>query len=140
NSPYYGRVLIGNVATGPNGGTVPGDNDGIIKYNADGSFADEGAYSTGGYDWTDQGFYASPLKLRVGQDDRIYALDFNGLGEIVSFDMLMQTNQMVLVKNNYVENPYFGSITYGWGVMEITDAGRTNGRGWLGDIGRKRAG
>jgi hypothetical protein len=132
NSPYYGRVMIGNAASGPNQATVIGDKDGIIKYNTDGSFADEGGYSTAGYAWSDQGFYACPQKLRIGDDDRLYALDFNGNGLVVACDMIMQTNQIVLDTPNYTDD--LGSLQYGWGAMDITGAGTTNGRVWLGEV------
>jgi hypothetical protein len=132
NSRYYGRVMIGNAANGPSQATVAGDKDGIIKYNADGSFADEGAYSTAGYAWSDEGVYACPQKIRIGDDDRIYALDFNGNGLVVACDMLMQTNQIVLDTPNYSDD--LGTLQYGWGAMDITGAGTTNALVWLGEV------
>src|SRR5581483_6202038 len=70
NSPYYGRVFVGNAATGPSP-TNAGDQDAILKFNADGSAADEGAYGTGGYAFQDANF-ALPQKLRTAADDRVY--------------------------------------------------------------------
>ena len=49
NSPYYGRVFVGNSFPGP--GAANGDLLGIQKLNADGSDADEGAFSDGGVVW-----------------------------------------------------------------------------------------
>jgi hypothetical protein len=130
NSPFYGRVLVGNAA-GPNNAPVPGDNDGIIKWNADGSFADEGAYSTAGYPWADMGFLACPQKIRIGSDDRVYALDYNDNGTVVACDMLMSTNQIVLKQDpNYTND--LDNLGLGWTAMDVTDTGTTNGRIWLG--------
>ena len=131
-SIYYGRVFAGNAAN--NSAAKPGDVNGIIKFNADGSLADEGQ-SSGGYTWIDDSFNDSPHYLRYGQDDRIYALDFTGPGVIVAFDMAVTTNQVVLNQNNYSGNPFFNEIINGtgWGMMDVTDAGTPNGRLWLGD-------
>jgi hypothetical protein len=131
NSPYYGRVFIGS-AQGNGTGTQPGDVDGILKANADGSLADEGQ-STGGYPWFDDDFQDSPHFLRYGRDDRIYALDLTvGNGLIVALDMTMSTNHLVLTPTNYANTPF--TPGFGWGTFDITDAGTTNGRVWLGDI------
>jgi hypothetical protein len=82
NSPYYGRVYVGNAHVGTN--DSPGAQVGLFKYNADGSPADEGGFSTGGYGWA--GDYFSPWKMVVGADDRLYVDDFSGQGVVVSFD------------------------------------------------------
>ncbi len=107
NSPYYGRVVVGCSAPG-------GDNpvtgtpilDGIYKMNADGSFADEGAFGFGGYTNDDGGNPGTgempsmsgvvPWRLRIGGDDRIYMLDFSDEGAIIAFDMPVTTNQIVI--------------------------------------------
>jgi len=142
NSPYYGRVFTGNAKNGPSTGLpnpIPGDVDGILKVNADGSLADEGQGNTNGnqagYQWEDDGFDDSPHFLRYGQDDRIYALDLTGPGIIVACDMIMSTNQVVLSTVNYNNNPYEGEVSNGggWGMMDVTDAGTGKGRLWLGD-------
>lgn len=53
-STYYGRIFVANSHIDDVFGiNVPGDNVGMIKLNADGSFADEGAFSTGGHAWAD---------------------------------------------------------------------------------------
>jgi hypothetical protein len=100
-SPYYGRVFIGNTYSG--GGMAPG----ILKCNADGSAAEEGGFSTGGYPWGGGGFpEPSPWKMDVGSDDRLYVDDWaqNGAanGVVVSFDQLLSTNYFeVLRPDNY---------------------------------------
>jgi hypothetical protein len=134
NSTYYGRVFVGN-AKNNFSGSAPGDVDGILKLNADGTFADEGQ-TNGGYNWIDDGFNDSPHYLRYGQDDRIYALDFTGSGVIVALDMAMKTNKVVLNGNNYANNPFVigpSSFANGWGMIDVTDAGTSKGLLWLGD-------
>src|SRR4051812_3295416 len=67
NSIYYGRIFIGNASDGPNADINPLDQIGIHKVNADGTFANESAYSTGGYDWGHGSISDdfSPWKLEV---------------------------------------------------------------------------
>lgn len=109
NSPYYGRVFVANANNGPDPGNHLGDRVGILKFNADGAYADEGGYSTGGYDWahTNPDFDEfSPWKVDVGSDDRLYANDFLDQGLVFSFDQLVSTNSLlaVLTPNNYPTN------------------------------------
>ncbi|MGA2174889.1 MAG: hypothetical protein ABSH38_07910 [Verrucomicrobiota bacterium] len=145
NSPYYGRVLVGNSQTGPNSATVPGDKDGILKCNADGSFADEGGFGNGGYNVSDTGETAAPgemvddgyndlpQKMRIGEDDRLYMNDWTGYGRVVAFDMAVTTNQTVLSSANYASNPFFdNSMATGWNSLDVTGAGTTNGLLWYG--------
>ncbi len=139
NSLYYGRVFIGSAGTGPFPATTPGDNDTILKLNADGTFADEGPDGNGGFSGIfDDGNGDVPQKLRVGDDDRLYMMDVTGLGEVVAFDMALTTNQVVLSQNNYTANPFYlnGTIPsgLGWFSMDVTDTATTNGRLWLGEI------
>ena len=82
NSPYYGRVLAANSVSTP--GAPLGYQVGILKCNADGSYADEGGFSTGGYAWAGNGF--SPWKLQVSDDDFVYVDDYQSNGEIYRFD------------------------------------------------------
>lgn len=133
NSIYYGRVFVGNSA---NNGSNPGDVDGILKVNADGSLADEGQ-SSAGYSWNDDSYHDSPHYLRYGQDDRIYALDWTSTGVIVACDMAMTTNEIVFGPDNWVNNPLPQGGVFGWGMFDITDAGTSKGRIWVGndDIG-----
>jgi len=109
NSPYYGRVYVGNANQGVDPLFHLGDLVGILKLNADGTYAAEGGYSTGGYDWGHgapeaDGF--SPWKLEVGPDDRVYATDFIDQGLVLSFDQLVSTNSLIAVLrvDNYPTN------------------------------------
>jgi len=134
NSFYYGRVFLGNAAENPHS-TLPGDQDTILKLNADGSFAMDGPDGIGGYDIVDFGDDGVPQKMRVGEDDRLYMMDLDQR-QLVAFDMLVSTNQIVMTQASYVENPFFinGSIPggLGWFSMDVTGANTTNGLIWLG--------
>jgi FlgD Ig-like domain len=135
NSLYYGRVFLGNAGTGPRSATVPGDQITILKLNADGSFADEGTNGNGGYTMTDLGDNSVPQKMRVGADDRLYMMDLSSYSQLVAFDMLLSTNEIVLNPDNYLENPFWAnslSLGVGWFSMDVTDANTTNGLIWLG--------
>jgi hypothetical protein len=143
NSLYYGRVFIGSAGTGPNYATTPGDNDTILKLNADGTFADDGPDGNGGFTGIyDDGSSDVPQKLRVADDDRLYMMDLTSSGEVVAFDMALTTNQVVLTETNYIDNPFFGNLTsgLGWFSMDVTDAGTSNGLIWLGEIDANGAG
>ena len=101
NSPYYGRVFVGN---GKSGG---GMNNGILKCNADGSAAEEGGFGTGGYPWSGDrystAYYSpSPWKMDIGADDRLYVDDWANNGVVESFDQELSTNYVnVLRPDNY---------------------------------------
>jgi hypothetical protein len=134
NSLYYGRVFVGNAHEVTN--NVPGEEDTILKLNADGSFAADGSNGNGGYDLVDLGDYGVPQKMRVGEDDRLYMMDLNNNPQLAAFDMLLSTNEVVLSLANYVENPFEinGSLPggTGWFSMDVTDVNTTNGLIWLG--------
>jgi len=104
NSIYYGRIFVANSGEGFNPDTKPGDNVGIIKYNPDGSWADEGPLATGGYQWNHGQVIDdfSPWKIEIGSDDRVYINDFL-YRVVLSFDQLISTNSrlLVLTTNNY---------------------------------------
>jgi hypothetical protein len=95
NSPYYGRVFVSNAAVND-----PGANDwqgyqvGILKCNADASYADEGGLSTGGYPWAGDGF--SPWHLEVSSSDRVYVNDFTTNGQVVAWDPTVSPNTELL--------------------------------------------
>jgi len=97
NSPYYGRVFVGNSSDNSTNGTSPllGDYVGIQKLNADGSYADEGGFSTGGVAWYGGGF--APWKIRVSDDDQVYIMDDSASGDVYRFDPLLSTNSMLHV-------------------------------------------
>ncbi len=142
NSLYYGRVFVGN-ATQNSTTTNAGDLAGLLKANADGSLADEGQGNTNGFQagvqWGTDDFNGNPHFLRYGQDDRIYALDWDDLGVVIACDMITSTNQVVLSADNYSANVVAG-FSQGWGEFDVTDAGTTNGRIWLGDNDSSGAG
>jgi hypothetical protein len=99
NSPYYGRVFAAN---GPAGGYgLPGDQTGIIKCNADGSFADEGGFSTGGHTWA--GNQYSPWKVEVSADDHVYVNDYADAsdwapnGDVYRWDPTLSTGSQLRV-------------------------------------------
>jgi len=117
NSPYYGRVFIGNGMAGAVDFTNASNGDvfignGILKCNADGSPAEEGGFSTGGYAWGNGGYAApSPWKMDVGSDDRLYVDDWTGNGVVISFDQVLSTNYLnVLRVDNY---PYSSILLSG---------------------------
>jgi hypothetical protein len=111
NSPYYGRVFVANANQGLDPAGHLGDRVGILILNADGTYAAEGGYSDGGYDWSHGQPAAddfSPWKLEVGPDDRLYANDFLNQGLVFSFDQVVSTNsssrRAVLRTDNYWTN------------------------------------
>jgi hypothetical protein len=94
NSPYYGRIFVGNSDDNSTNGTSPflGDYLGIQKLNADGSYADEGGFSTGGVAWS--GGYFAPWKIRTSDDDYVYVADWTYAGDIYRFDPVISTNSV----------------------------------------------
>jgi len=85
-SPYYGRIIVCNSYNGPNL-SVPGYNVGMLKLNADGSYAEEGGHSTGGHTWGND--YYSPWHVRISADDYVYINDWSASGEIYRWDMTL---------------------------------------------------
>jgi hypothetical protein len=111
NSPYYGRVVVGNAFDGTVYGVA--QKVGLYKANADGSPADEGAFGYGGYTTNDSGNVATnemsefgdiyhnyllPGIIRIGGDDRIYFVDTSSTGSVVATDILATTNQIVITE------------------------------------------
>jgi hypothetical protein len=86
-SPYYGRIYVANSLGIP----YPA---GILKLNADGSPADEGGFSTGGYPWYGDGF--SPWRVEVSDDDYVYVSDRDD-GLILRWDATLTTNSQTMV-------------------------------------------
>ncbi len=138
NSIYYGRVFVGNADNGPNADINPLEQVGIHKMNADGTFAGEGGFSDGGYDWAHGAIsdHSSPWKLEVGPDDRLYANDFYlRPGVVLSFDQTVNSasRRIVLETNNY-ENfaSQFSGMTVSGSATNVqlwmADAS-TNGQG-----------
>ena len=98
NSFYYGRVFVANAYPGT------GDPLGFHKLNADGSPAAEGMLSDGGYAWTGAPYYESPFRVKVGPDDRFYALDWSGNGVVMSWDQQITPSSIRYVMTDY-NNP-----------------------------------
>jgi hypothetical protein len=125
NSPYYGRIFVGNSAayTGP----YLGYQVGMLKCNADCSYADEGGFSTGGYNWA--GDYFSPWHIEVSDDDSVYINDWTGSGLIMRWDpTLSDTSRVdVLRTDNYPVSSVnmSGPAIFGAG---------TNTQVWMADI------
>jgi hypothetical protein len=95
NSPYYGRVFVSNAAANdPGANNWLGYQVGILKCNADGSYADEGGLSTGGYPWAGDGF--SPWHLELSSADRVYVNDFTTNCQVVAWDPTVSTNTELL--------------------------------------------
>jgi hypothetical protein len=91
NSPYYGRIFVANAAANSQG--LPdwlGYQVGIVKCNADGSFADEGGFSTGGYPWAGDGY--SPWHIELSRDDFLYIDDYTTNGQVIRWDATVSTN------------------------------------------------
>ena len=95
NSFYYGRVFVANSHTG-----AP---LGFNKLNADGSAAEEGIFSDGGYPWTGASS-ESPFRVKVGADDRFYAEDWGGNGVVMSWDQQITPASMLNVMTDF-NNP-----------------------------------
>jgi hypothetical protein len=153
NSSYYGRVMLGNASSGTTNGVT--QQCGIYKMNADGSPADEGSFGYGGYTTNDSGGTASgamnngggfnPWRLRIGDDDRLYMLDYSDLGAIIAFDLKVTTNQIVInegpastgypnCSNNYSGNPDFGDLSYGIDNFDVSSTTTSNAAVWLCDV------
>ena len=157
NSPYYGRVFLGcsdSDGVSANPVTKVVILDGIYKMNADGSFADEGGFGYGNYTMDDGGHFSEgqmpsfstfvPWRLRTGDDDRVYMLDFSDEGAIVAFDMEVTTNQVVIDDggydggalggpHNYAGNPDINDLVVGIGNFDVTSLNTSNAAVWLCD-------
>lgn len=129
-SPFYGRVFLGNALANPGGVFLPGDAVGLIKANADGSLAQEGGFSDGGWAWA--GDFYSPWKIEVSADDHVYVNDWTTNGLLLRFDQAISpaSRQLILRPDNW---PHDGeadlsgpAITGTGGDMQI----------WMADINR----
>jgi hypothetical protein len=123
NSPFYGRVCVGNSYTP----------FGIFKYNADGSPGDEGGFSSGGLTWGEGSEFPefSPWKMAVSGDDKVYIDNFSGNGIVYEFDPTIETNHYLAAvrEDNYPANedpdPYLSGLA-------VTGTG-TNTQIWMSD-------
>jgi hypothetical protein len=125
NSPYYGRVFVGNARA------VGNQQQGIFKFNADGSPADEGAFSTGGYPWPSGIFIDgyTPWKIAIGPNDEVYVNDWSGQGKVIEFDELIDTNFVVALASDA-----YPSDTVSLSGLYITGTATTE-QLWMADIG-----
>ncbi len=134
NSPYYGRVFVGNGQLGLNPDFEPGDRLGLFKLNADGSPAEEGSFATGGWLWSGTG--TSPWKIEISDDDYLYVNDWIGGGLVLRFDQTLAVNsrQLVLRADN---RPNGGAANLSGPF--ITGTGLTT-RIWMADVTEGGAG
>src|SRR6267154_3563736 len=88
-NPFYGRVFVANSDFGPNPAANPGDELGILRFNADTAGADEGIASgaSAGYEWS--GGNVSPWKVEVSDDDYVYVTQLAKGGEVYRWDPLV---------------------------------------------------
>jgi hypothetical protein len=113
-----------------NGADTLANNPGVVKLNADGSYADEGPNgpSTAGYAFVPDGYLADSVRsLKYGTDDRVYFDDWTGPGKIVACDMIMSTNQTIL------DTAALGVNPGNWADIDVTDPGTTNALAWFAD-------
>jgi hypothetical protein len=128
DSIYYGRVMAANgVSTANNVAPHP---VGIVKFNADGSEADEGQSDAGNPFRTDTINGDSVRSLKFGDDDRVYWENWITYGQISAADMAMTTNQLLL---DCDQNPNLNNLVYGVSGLDITDPGTTNALIWVTD-------
>jgi hypothetical protein len=119
NSPFFGRVFVGNPATPQ---TTP---IGIYKFNADGSPAEEGSLSQTSYPWS--GYTFSPWKIAVAQDDTVYINDWSQGGVVIAFDETISTNYVTVLDTcNY---PYPSALLSG----PFVTGGGLNKQVWMAD-------
>jgi hypothetical protein len=149
NSPYYGRVVMSCALAGTTADAMVG----LYKMNADGSQADEGWYGNASYLSDDAGdapvsgqmpgtspFNVDPMKIRIGDDDRIYWVDDSFYGAIIACDMQATNYQIVIDYNNsphnYSQNPDFQDLfdgTIGIQEFDVSETTTTNAAVWLCD-------
>lgn len=127
-SPYYGRVFVANAIANPGGAALPGDNVGLLKWNADGSAAAEGAFSDGGWKWA--GDFYSPWKVEVSDDDFVYVNDWTDNGTVLRFDQTVapESRALILRPDNW-PNGGLADLT----GPAISGTG-TNTQIWMADI------
>jgi hypothetical protein len=122
NSPFYGRVFVGNASTP----------FGIFKYNADGSPGDEGGFSSGGLSWGEGTEFPkfSPWKMAISGDDKVYIDDFAGSGVVYEFDQTIATNccRAAVRPDNYPAEDPEPQLS----GLAVTGAG-TNTQIWMAD-------
>ena len=139
NSPYYGRVVMSCALHNGSNPNTPfaAQKDGLYKMNADGTKADEGWYGNAGYLADDGGDGATagempnsggynPMKVRIGEDDRIYWVDNSNVGAILACDMQATTNQVVIKEAGYANNPDYSDFHAGCQEFDVCATTTTN--------------
>ena len=132
NSPYYGRVFVGNSLSK----VVSGQETGIYKFNADCSPAEDGPFSApGGYnDWSGYvGFEypaISPWKMEVSQDDHLFVNDWGGFGTVLRFDQVESAPYCTFL--DYSHHPFTNELISNLSGPAITGSG-TNTQIWMAD-------
>jgi len=127
NSPYYGRVMIGN------GGATAGS-AGVVKCNADGSFADEGQ-SNAGYSFPTDGVLGDSVRsMKYIDDDRVVFNQWTGNGQIAAVDMIMSTNQILWDSANVPGAPFVAAMLNGFAAIDVSQPGNTNAAAYLADF------
>jgi len=135
NSPYYGRVFVANAqANDPGANNWLGYQVGILKCNADASYADEGGTSTGGYPWAGDTY--SPWHLEVSKSDHVYVDDFSTNGLVIAWDPTVSPGSQlaVLRPDNWtnLDESLSGPALFGSGTnLSLWMADTTGGLGIL---------
>ncbi len=134
-SPFYGRIFVSNSTEGNHPESNPGDNIGILKFNSDESWAEEGVFSDGGYPW--KGLAFSPWKIEVSDDDFVYVNDYSDHGLVLSFDQTISSNslQHVLRSDNWTN----GGLNLNLEGPYVTGSG-TNKQVWMADASQDGVG
>jgi hypothetical protein len=128
NSPYYGRVMVGNGSS-----TIAGGPAGVFKCNADGSLADEGQ-SNAGYSFPQDPYLGDSVRsMKYITDDRIIFNNWTGNGQIVACDMIMSTNQILWDSANLPGAPWVSLLASGCADVEVVDPGTTNALAFVAD-------
>ena len=129
SSPYYGQVYVANSDNGPNAGipgAKPGENNGLLRFNADGSAPEEGILVTDAL-WTGGGL--SPWHVKVTEDEYVYVNDMATSGEIYRWTAdLSSTSQVQVLSAANLPDPndsLYGPAIFGPG---------TNRSVWVGDF------
>jgi hypothetical protein len=128
-SPYYGQVYVANSESGPNAGipgAAPGEDNGLLRFNVDGSAPEEGILVTDPL-WT--GFGLSPWHVEVTDDDYVYVNDMATSGEIFRWtaDLAPASKLQVLSSTNF---PDPNDALYGPAIFGT----ETNRSIWVGDF------
>lgn len=133
NSPYYGRIFVGNAVDSG----FSGQQSGIYKFNADGSAAEEGEFATGGYGWLGFARWSpyssrvSPWKMTVTRDDLLFVDDWYGYGTVLGFDQVVSESSFSTILGDS-NHPATGDLVSNLSGPEVTGTG-ANRQIWMAD-------